>query len=478
MKKVSIISYKNLVLIQLYSQLLSNEPFLEIRPYVVPSFEQYPASHNVDHHYPYTNQTDNIFLRFDGIEFTDNLLYPECISGMSCYDGHSGVDYYMPFYNPILAPAEGYVLWASFSPPADPCPGGITPNGDQGTIIIAHGNSYYSVYLHMADPLNVSVGDNVVTGDTLGFNGSTGCAINAHLHFEIRKDNWFFDTSEPYTIDPFGWWHDTPDPVEEFRGNRSEWLWVSDFLVDDGDNGFQRFQGPDWSYLNSGFNNDCWIAPAVEDPSNSRHYAIWVPFLDDTTEYNIEVFIPSGVDASTEAIYELNIKNEDGTSSKTNIIFNQNSNPNNFSTIGTMELPSGSNCSIILRDIVNTSSIGSNVVFDAIRFTSVVNSISSKKHKNIIISEKVIIQSIFPNPFNSSTTIFYNVKMQGDINILIFDSLGKIVINIFQKNQLPGTYRFKWNGETQSGLSVHSGIYFLSLSMNNLNSVRKLVYLK
>ena len=118
----------------------AQEPFLEIRPYIAPSYEQYPAAQHVDHHHPYSNGADSLFLRFDGIQFTDDVIFPECISGSSCYDGHAGIDYYMPFDTPILAPANGYVLWASFSAPADPCPGGIDNNGAQGTLIIAHGN--------------------------------------------------------------------------------------------------------------------------------------------------------------------------------------------------------------------------------------------------------------------------------------------------------------------------------------------------
>ena len=479
MKKVSNRSYKNFAPILLCSCLLSQEPFLEIRPYTPPSFEQYSVSHNIDHHYPQTNQIDDLFLRFDGMEFTENLLYPDCLSGLSCYDGHAGVDYYMPFYNPILAPADGYVLWASFSPPADPCPGGITPNGDQGTIIIAHGNSYYTVYLHMADPLTVSVGDNVTTGDTLGFNGNTGCAINAHLHFEVRKDHWFFDSNEPYTVDPFGWWHNNADPIEEFRNNRSEWLWVSDLSVDDGDNGFQRFQGPEWTYLNSGFNNDCWVAPSVNNFSDSRHYAIWVPYLENAGEYNIEIFIPNGVDAATEAIYELYIKNEDGTSLQTDFVVNQRSNPDNFTVFTTAELPSGSNCSIILRDVVNPSSTGLNVVFDAIRFTPTFSSISSEKFDaDHINARKIIIESVFPNPFNSSTTIRYNIKEKGQVNISIFNSSGKRIRYVYNNNQTSGTYHFNWDGKSQSGYSLSSGLYFFSIESNGESTVKKLVYLK
>ena len=249
--------------------------FLEQRPYEPPSFEQYPSSACVDHHHPYTNVVDNLFLRFDGSEFNSNIMSGDCLNGSSCYDGHPGTDYFMPFNTPILAPAGGYVLWASFSPAADPCPGGIEPNGEQGTIIIAHGNDYFTVYLHMTSPLEVEVGQTVDTGDTLGYAGDTGCATNTHLHFEVRKGNWFFDSIEPYVVDPFGWWGNLADPIEEFRGNRSEWLWLSESLVDDGDNGFERFRGPDWTYLSQGYNNDSWIAPSTQNPNESRHYAMW-----------------------------------------------------------------------------------------------------------------------------------------------------------------------------------------------------------
>ena len=49
--------------------------------------------------------------------------------------------------------------------------------------------------------------------------------------------------------------------------------------------------------------------PPVNNQQESRHYAIWVPFLEDSGEYNIEMFIPDGVEASTEAIYEISVKN-------------------------------------------------------------------------------------------------------------------------------------------------------------------------
>ena len=109
-------------------------PFLESLPYAAPDFQQYPIRHHTDHNYP-TQTTNGVNTRFDGRIFTNNIVAFNCSPGISCYDGHAGNDYHMPINTPILASADGFVVWSAFSPGADPCPGGISPNGDTGIII-------------------------------------------------------------------------------------------------------------------------------------------------------------------------------------------------------------------------------------------------------------------------------------------------------------------------------------------------------
>ena len=470
-------SFINLFLLLIISISFAQEPFLEIKPFQPPSFEQYPSSGHVDHHHPYSNNTDNLFLRFDGTEFFDDVLYPDCIYGSSCYDGHAGTDFFMPFNTPILSPANGYVLWASFSTPADPCPGGITPNGDQGTIILAHGNDYFTIYLHMTPPLNVSVGENVETGDTLGFAGNTGCALNTHLHFEIRKGSWFFDSSEPYAVDPFGWWSESLDPIEEFHGNRSEWLWVSNSLVDDGDNGFQRFQGPDWIRQSQGFNNDFWTSPSITEPSESKHHAMWVPYVESAGEYDIEAFIPSGDNHTTGAIYELYIKNDDGTSNQVQSVVDQSSAEGDFILINTMSLPAGAKFAIILRDLVSEGASGSNVVYDAIRINPLTSNIDT------LVNEKKIIENInlydaYPNPFNSNVMIKYQIEKTANITIRLINLEGKTLFKQDIKNKSAGAYTFKWNGKSETGEKYPSGVYIFSILSNSTSKSKKFAYLK
>ena len=459
--------------------LIGQTPFLEIRPYAVPDFIQYDIKNHVDHHYPTANITDGNFRRFDGVNLTENLMFPECNQGASCYDGHAGVDYYMPAGTPILAPADGYVIWSAFSPSADPCPGGISPNGETGLIILAHpGTDYFTCYLHLEPPLNVSVGETVTTGDTLGFNGNTGCAQTPHLHFEVRKEAHWFNEQESYAVDPFGWWGSDPDPIESIRGNRSEWLWKSSWVVDDNDNGFQRYYGPVWDRMAVGYEGDCWIAPSTTDNSASRHYAIWVPELETSGEYDISVYLPSGLDASTAAIYEIYVKNEDGQSEKTTVVHDQSQNTDGFHTIATLDLPAGSNCSVILRDVVDNGSSGSFVVFDAIRFTSAGTVSTVNGDVDHTFPEYLSINKVYPNPFNPQVTVEYQIAQKENISIWVVDLNGKKIKKIKEFQGSKGIHKAVWNGDNDYGENVSSGLYFLSIMAGNSIKTAKVLLLE
>ena len=459
--------------------LFGQTPFLEIRPYAKPDFVQYDLKSHVDHHYPTANITDGNFRRFDGVNLTDDLMFPNCDQGSSCYDGHAGVDYYMPAGTPILAPAGGYVIWSAFSPGADPCPGGISLNGETGIIILAHpGTDHFSCYLHLEPPLNVAVGETVATGDTLGYAGNTGCAQTPHLHFEIRKDSYFFDEQISYAVDPFGWWGTDTDPIESLRGNRSEWLWKSSWVIDDNDNGFQRYYGPVWDRMAVGYQGDSWIAPSTANAALSRHYAVWVPELEENGEYDIDVYIPSGLDAVTVAIYEIYVKNESGTSEKILVTYDQTSNTDNFSTIATLDLPAGANCSVILRDNVGSGSVGSFVVFDAVRFTSAGTVGTDESDLVYPVDSFIKIRKTYPNPFNPQVTIEYEIQDSEQVSIYVSNLKGQHIKTINQIFQSKGRHIVSWRGDNDYGEKVPSGLYFLSIKVGNTIKTAKILLLE
>jgi murein DD-endopeptidase MepM/ murein hydrolase activator NlpD len=70
-----------------------------------------------------------------------------------------------------------------------------TRNGYGNTIVIDHGNGVTTRYAHLS-AREVSVGDRVTAGQSLGRAGQTGRATGPHLHLEVRKDG--------VAIDPLG----------------------------------------------------------------------------------------------------------------------------------------------------------------------------------------------------------------------------------------------------------------------------------
>jgi hypothetical protein len=80
----------------------------------------------------------------------------------------------------------------------------------------------------------------------------------------------------------------------------------------------------------------------------------------------------------------------------------------------------------------------------------------------------------FPNPFNASTVITYQLPKESEVELLLFNSLGQIVKRIENKKQLAGTYSVMINMDNFS-----SGVYFYSLrTTNNFQETRKLILIK
>jgi len=84
----------------------------------------------------------------------------------------------------------------------------------------------------------------------------------------------------------------------------------------------------------------------------------------------------------------------------------------------------------------------------------------------------------YPNPFNPSTTIEFNLPVRGDIQLTIFNLLGEKVKSFTDQALDPGRHSFEWNGSTDSGVEVSSGIYFYSLRTGDYYSVKKMLLVR
>jgi hypothetical protein len=90
----------------------------------------------------------------------------------------------------------------------------------------------------------------------------------------------------------------------------------------------------------------------------------------------------------------------------------------------------------------------------------------------------------YPNPFNPSTTIQYGLPVQSVVLLKVYDILGQEVATVVNTEQSAGFFTVHWNGQTQSGSLVASGVYFYRIEATPVDgrppfvSRKKMLFLK
>ena len=86
---------------------------------------------------------------------------------------HRGVDISGAYGEPVIAPADGEVVFAH------------AINGYGRTVILDHGHSVTTLYGHLSN-FAVIAGQEIHRGDIIGYIGLTGRSTGPHLHYEVR----------------------------------------------------------------------------------------------------------------------------------------------------------------------------------------------------------------------------------------------------------------------------------------------------
>lgn len=84
----------------------------------------------------------------------------------------------------------------------------------------------------------------------------------------------------------------------------------------------------------------------------------------------------------------------------------------------------------------------------------------------------------YPNPFNPSTTIMYNLSEEAEVKIEIFNSRGQLVKTLVNDFKDAGSYHLVWNGQDQNNRTVASGVYYSRIETNGKSLTHKMLLLK
>ena len=111
----------------------------------------------------------------------------------------------------------------------------------------------------------------------------------------------------------------------------------------------------------------------------------------------------------------------------------------------------------------------------------------SELGKAVVGSEDIEVTSMklqqnYPNPFNPTTTINFNVHMDGPVTLNIYDITGRLVKtlvdNEFKVSGNTSGYDVIWDGTDNFGSLVSTGLYLYSLQTADMTVTKKMIYMK
>jgi len=71
----------------------------------------------------------------------------------------------------------------------------------------------------------------------------------------------------------------------------------------------------------------------------------------------------------------------------------------------------------------------------------------------------------YPNPFNASTTFYYKLNKDGQVELSIYNILGELIKTVESTYQYAGEHRIQWDGTDSRGIPVASGGYIYQIRL-------------
>jgi hypothetical protein len=84
----------------------------------------------------------------------------------------------------------------------------------------------------------------------------------------------------------------------------------------------------------------------------------------------------------------------------------------------------------------------------------------------------------YPNPFNPETFVRIEIPQASDVRLSVYTILGEEVTTLMRQQLEAGTYDVRWDGTTESGARVASGLYIARLEASGFVATTKMMLVK
>ncbi|MBK6909826.1 MAG: T9SS type A sorting domain-containing protein [bacterium] len=114
----------------------------------------------------------------------------------------------------------------------------------------------------------------------------------------------------------------------------------------------------------------------------------------------------------------------------------------------------------------------------ALRLTTAPPSLLDAPEAPGAVPSAFALRQNYPNPFNPETTIEFSLPAQSEVSLDIFDVLGRNVTTLVHASVSAGVHHIVWAGQSRTGVSVPSGIYFYRLATPDFVETRRMLLLR
>ena len=88
------------------------------------------------------------------------------------------------------------------------------------------------------------------------------------------------------------------------------------------------------------------------------------------------------------------------------------------------------------------------------------------------------LEDAVPNPFNPRTTISFSVELEGQVEVGIYDLRGRCLRHLVSQYLAPGRQARPWDGRTDDGSVLPSGIYLVRLESGDVVQTQKITLVR
>jgi hypothetical protein len=95
-----------------------------------------------------------------------------------------------------------------------------------------------------------------------------------------------------------------------------------------------------------------------------------------------------------------------------------------------------------------------------------------------LIPDNFALHNNYPNPFNPSTRIRYDIPEDGIVSLTIYDLAGRKVRELVNKSQNAGYHLAVWDGTNDFGQSLSTGVYIYQIRSGSFVQSKKMLFMK